>query len=716
MVAIKSSAYITLSFRQKNLLISTLFLLALLNIAIALDLPILRELLGFFFLWIFLGLLIKSSLGICNRFSEDILISIGISISSLLFIGMLINNLYLAFGHQDPLHKYPLIATLDMVLLGLIFINYYLDRAIILVPLPHIFPIEKFFLILSLFIPISFFYSSYLLLIAEDTRPILFCFIFLSLFIILVSIKHTDIQPALLQIFLFLISISLLSIAAIRFTHIWGQDVQYEYYNFQTTLINLHWQVIRRDLLDACLSISLLPTIFQSIMSANNDEYLFKYITLSICAFTPLSVYLIANRYVGNHYAFLSSFFYLTQSLILFTVANPRTSIAIFFISLAILILFNENYSPLIKKLLFIIFIFSITISHYSSTYIFFIILTLSLVSVSLTLRANVDERKINITVLLLFFVFIFLWYSLITEGAFNTTISFLGNVFLDLNKFFLEESRAPQIVNLYGKDLAVPLLSSLFLIVTWATFALIAIGSVFIFMNSINSGFKNLFKFNHKFEAEYIALIFSCMILLIIIVVVPNLSKGYSLDRLYMLALLVLSVSLIAGCIAIQDLISNCLIEINGAFRAKLIYNLATFIFLMVVIPYFLFQSGALYELSGISSGSLLNKSSNGFDMLYISDSESSSAKWLSIHHENNLCYSDEYGAVRLVSQGHIIPESNSNYIQCYGGYLYLCNINIKRNILEIENRIINTTDYLEELIYEGNIYDSGRSRNYFI
>ena len=180
-----------------------------------------------------------------------------------------------------------------------------------------------------------------------------------------------------------------------------------EYYFFRTTLSNLHWSVFEHSILDACLAISLLPTIYQSILNMHS-EFLFEIIYPLIYSVSPLIIYVISKKYVEEGYAFLASCFFMFQVNFLWTGPNARTNTGILFFALAMLVLFSDKIDPLKKRILFIVFMASCMVSHYATTYIFFFILLGAFVGMEILSKKHTFKKTLSLTIVFLFSALIF--------------------------------------------------------------------------------------------------------------------------------------------------------------------------------------------------------------------------------------------------------------------------------------------------------------------
>ena len=109
-----------------NLLLSILLIL---NI----DFLNIRTILSFFFYSIIPGFLILLSLKITEiSFLEKLIYSIGLSISLLIFSGLLINMILPLFNIMEPLSFWPIIISINILLYLLLFIAYIRNKGVIL--------------------------------------------------------------------------------------------------------------------------------------------------------------------------------------------------------------------------------------------------------------------------------------------------------------------------------------------------------------------------------------------------------------------------------------------------------------------------------------------------------------------------------------------------------------------------------------------------------
>jgi uncharacterized membrane protein len=448
------------------------------------------------------------------------------------------------------------------------------------------------------------------------------------------------------------------------------------------------------------------------------------------------------------------------QEGFLWTTANSRTNTAILFFALAMMVLFNDKIDPLKRRILFIVFIASCMVSHYSTTYIFFFIMLGTFIGVEILSRKYTFKKVVSLTIVILFFALIFFWYSQVTEKAFNAGVGFIEDTLTNLNRFLIEESRGGDIQLMLGGGITQKGITyKIHFVFTWLTFALIGIGIITLIRRYKEMSFPELnFKkpdfLNDKFEVGYFVIALVCSGLLVAMVVLPFISEGYGIDRLYAVAITILSVFFVIGIGGIiiskhfffftkrkpvlkekqKSWIKNISFkkktlpkkekEGENALQNSLRKSVeeekgsevrAYLIILLVLIPYFLFGNSVIYNIGGVPRSIILNSEGEQYDMLYVHDEESYGAKWLkSYANEKAKIYTDAYGGIRLRSQGGI--RSNfaklliEDKIAIKDGYIYLRYYNVVDDKL-LGSMPYNMTEYTDIFGEMSKVYANGGS-----
>ena len=722
--------------------------LLLTDLAIILNIPFLRQIIGFLFLTLLPGLLILQILKLKTDFLDKFILAWGLSISSLIFLGLLVNNLSLSAGYNSPLSTVPLLISFNLAAIALILVAYRMNKKVIF-PLPNLnlSISEKAFLIVPILFPALSIFGMHVMNTTNNNIILMFLLFLIPIYVAFVCFFSHKFPKRLYPVVIFLISISLLLLMSLRSNHIIGADAHTEYYFFRTTLGNLRWSIMWYSTLDACLSISLLPTIYQSILNIPT-EFLFRILYTLIYSISPLVIYVISKKYVEESYAFLASCFFMSQDTFLWTEYNARTSVALLFFALAMMTLFSDKIDPLGKRILFIVFMASCMVSHYSTTYIFFFIMLGAFVGIEILLKKYTLKNVISLTLMILFFSMIFFWYSQVTEASFNSGVRFIENTLISLNNMFVMELREAPIKALLGEEIiqkGIPHI--IHFLSAWLSIAFIGIGVVTLIwrhkeMSFPELKFKKLDFLRDKFEVTFFVIALLCSGLLVVTVALPYIAAGYGLDRLFAVATIILSVFFVIGGI----ILSKSLSFIKQTFKKSLIKNFsfkkepllkkqkeggkgeiwkgkenssqvwAYLVILLVLVPYFLCFTGAMYNLFGVPRYITLNSEGEQYELLYVHDQDSYGAKWIKSNaDEKSKIYSDATSVGMLKSQGLILPSypwgiEKGKAIK--GGYIYLGYSGVvEGKWLEMGGRWHNITKYEGKFGDNNKIYNNGGS-----
>ena len=728
-------------FRTKKWVIFIISILLITDLTIFLNIPFLRQILGFLFLTLLPGLLIVQILKLNKiEFTEKFILSWGLSLSFLMFFGLLINNLSLALKYETPLAIIPLLISFNIAFVVLAILGFKTNKEpIFSLPNLNLTTSEKAFLIIPVIFPALSIFGMHIMNVTDNNIVLMFMLFLIPTYVVFVCLFNQKFPKRFYPVVIFLISISLLLMLSLRSNHIIGVDTHVEYYFFQTTLNNLHWSIFGHSTLDACLAISLLPTIYQSILNIS-PEFLYKILCSLLYSISPIVIYILSKKYIGESYAFLASCFFMFQLNFLMNALHARTNIAILFFALAMMMLFNDRIDPLKKRLLFIIFMTSCMVSHYSTTYIFFFIMLVTFLGIEILSKKYTFKKALSLTSVLLFFSLIFFWYSQVIETAFNQGLYFFKATLSSLNNLFILESRSECAQSMFGEDIlqkGIP--QEIQFIFTWLTFVLTGIGVVTLIRRYKEMSFSELkFKkpdfLKEKFEVGYFVIALACAGLLVAVVALPHITLHYSLERPYSLGIVVLSIFFVIGGITLSknlSFIKKALLKkkkgggnalqnpvrksVDGKDASQV---RAYLVILLVLIPYFFCTVGVTHQVLGSPYVVVLNSEGAQYDMMYVHDQESYSAKWLSHSQQNLKIYADYHGHLVLISQSGIsgsFIDSHSiikHKERLYNGYIYMGYYNIAaEKFLPAYGEPHNMTEYSDIFIRKSKIYDNGGS-----
>lgn len=484
-----------------------------------------------------------------------------------------------------------------------------------------------------------------------------------------------------------------------RSDHLLGMDIHSEYNLYQQVMNNLNWQFTSDnaqhfELLWPCISVSLLPVLLQSILQVNPEKLYIYYIPIFF-SITPTIVYIIAKRYFNNDEAFFASVAFISYYSFFTASYFSRATFFIPFFALFTMVLFNDALRQDQKSIMLLLFSISMVLTHYSSTFIFlFIIGTLSIISYILEKKLNI-YGKLTVTLFITVFAFTFLWYGLITDGVLKISATFVKSMF-KVDDIYNKGAHNEIIYQLKG-DVANYYISKLNLINTWLFLVIIGLGVLGLLLRTRYNWFKSEEKDRYvflkkEFDPEFVIITVTCVIILAMTLILPYLSTGYDLNRIYFQVSVITSVVFIIGskyAAAIIMKIDNSL-KITKIIRNKNNYmetdKLKHIIMLAVLIPHLLFVANVPQQLTGSGDSIIFNSLCPTYDWLYIHDSDISCNKWWENFNTkgNHDLWADKFGAFQMLDQGHI--ESYSTISKDFNeipetGYIYLRETNIVKN-----------------------------------
>ena len=449
--------------------------------------------------------------------------------------------------------------------------------------------------------------------------------------------------------------------------------------------------------------------------------WVFKIIYPLIFSLVPLALFHIFREQIGAKRAFFAAFFFMA-AMTFFTdmTALARQQVAELFFALLIMLLVDRKLALNQRTTLAIIFVISLVMSHYALGYICLAFLLIGWAVVALIrsrggrrawrwltrepgdLPENLTSKgafphKIMAVIICVYLVMTLCWYGGIAQGRVLDIITHIGHSQQSLlatefsqpgSTFFEPTEREALVGTAVGLDFAAASpLGKGFRIFQYLTQLFIVVG--FIMMILKPKGFK--------FKPEYIGLSVAAALILLACIVVPRFSSHLNVSRFYHISLLVLAPFCILGGEAIWQGASR--LFKTASSRLKLGRGLALqtdtvtnstplrFVALAVLIPYFLFCSGFIYEVSGHTPGLSIPLSSYRTDLPVFNQKEAAAVAYLSARiDENTLVYADEYGRLLLSDQlyGQIGIIQTSEEVP-EDAYIFLRTWNVEREELNV-------------------------------
>jgi len=688
-------------FQAKEWFIFTILMLFITDLVIILDLPLLRDIIPFLFFTIVPGFLIVSILKQNKiEFLIKILLSIGLSVSVLLSIGLLLNSLYPVL--LKPLSLTPLLVSLNLLVLILTIFAYQRNKNDFNSSLIFNYNFklgDKLLspLIFTLLFPFMAILGTYLMNTTLNNIIILTMLFLIPVYIIIIAYLRDRVHPVTYPIALFMIGLGLILMHALTSAHIIGRDVHQEFYCFQLTLANFHWNIYDYyNPYNACLSITILPTVYQ-VLSNMNPEYVFKLLFGLLGSILPLMVYTVAKKYLNHKFAFFASLLFVFQVFFIDIIGAVRQEVAIIFFFLSVIVIFDcfgdkKFEKSWVKKLLFLIFVSSMVVTHYATSYVAFALLVPILL---LPFLKNLYlERKItiiNFEVLVIYFLIIILWFILYAKVQFLAGSEVIQSTVAATasatgvgggNEAFMN-SREGTVLSILGIGIK-NLPNLIAVIVNDLIFLTMGIGLITLIVK-----YRRILKHKTVFIYDGIRTLDSKLVLagllsvtlLAMFIILPSVSFFYGSDRLFFQLLIFTVPIFIMGADKIAEIM-------NKVIKKP---DLKVGLILVLLISLFICNTHLQYEFTGIPFSPEYDKIGITRGELYIYDGELATASWIGNYRADDInTYTDAVGFTRLFMSGvktNVVGINFNN--KTINGYIYMGNANVN------EGKFYDTIDH---------------------
>jgi uncharacterized membrane protein len=661
---------------------------------------------------------------------ERISYSAGLFVASLIFIGLILDLIGLAFHHPTLTPNF-IIPILDLFFAFIYIFGQKLKKKNINTSYE-----ENKFQGFSTFIPFIFPILSILGVIQLNNGSKSSIFAVLSICLIAVYELYFifDNRPkdeASYVINIFCVSVALVLSFSLRSNHIIGSDINQEYQVFSTVLRNGLWQPhLLSSTYNACLSITILPSVIKSFLQIS-PEYIFKFVMQIILCIVPITVYTISKRQLNSKkLAFLASLFFIVQAQFMFEFpALIRQQSALLFFGLICGVASSLVVSRRVKILLLIIFGIGMVLSHYSTAYIglafLLIVVILKFILRKWYSTGSIKIKKykaLNVSwyisprILLILFLFAFFWYGQTLQST-GGVVSKISTSITSFNKYFAADSRSSFIANslfigknsgynvntlnkleatnkarnsypksVYSTYTVVPTYPGgpsidtklksisnrlIIQVIPALVKVLVVFGAIVMVVGSLRK---------HR-TIDVGLFVISSGLLFIALIVLPTISENYNIERLYQQILIVLAPAFIIGIAFILKKWPKVVARVGVCF----------------ILLYFVCTSNLATQLIyGSSDVNLSNSGVTYYDPFYEQNGEFDSLKWLQSNYTKGSVSLDLYGELHA-SAYTTIPSSK--YIQGLlpseipvNGYVYASNSNFNKDLVyeEYKNQVI--------------------------
>jgi uncharacterized membrane protein len=675
-------------------------------VATLFNVVLLRQVLGVILLTFVSGFLILRLMKLDQRLGlvYTVLLSVGLSVSFDMFLGLIANFLLPLAGIGRPLDEFPILVVFNLSLV-LILLGSALRERKLGFDLKSIFSVR--ILLFAVFLPaLSIVGSIYAgmsnngsLLLALDLAIVI---------VLCLSILSRSKISNFFALIIIVIAIALLLRGFFLSRYFWGYDEFDEYYVFRHLNSSGYWnqslnwsQNIELLKANGMLSVTILPQVYSQMLGIDPTST-FKLLYPLIAVFIILALYSLYRTQVSKTEALLSVFFFVGVAVGLGgNVLGPdKQTVAMLFYVLIFLLFFSKELVSWEKYTLLVIFGASIVVSHYSLSYIL-IFLIFSVWFVSFIMKKS--NRRISLAVCVLFLITAFSWYIFVSNsGPFTDFVKFGNNISSNFAAdFFNPSSRSSTVLSGIGVQSATSSLHQIGRYVFYLTEALIILGFLKLIIQR-----KKL-----KFDTEFMALVVSNLVILGMTVVVPMLANSFREERFYEIAVLFLSPLAILGIKAVSDIGQKL-------WRKPSFLGLA----LIVLVVFFMFQSEFVYALTGDMTWtvemSMYNPNRLSLSEQFVWQGEVVGGQWIThcmAINDKSMVYSDAYSdsdvltAFCSLDRGSIQVLSDKTPSVQSGSLIYLGWINIYLGTMVGQFYNWKTTDISALLNNTDKVYSNG-------
>lgn len=698
-------------WRSRNFLLFILFLQSIAYAIVFFDVPVARQVIGFIYLTFVPGFVIIKLLKLDELGGlETVLFSVGLSVAFLMLAGFLLNEFGFLFGFSKPLSLMPLMIVLNsLVLIGGVLV--YLRREDVKflgVETLGLSPLALLFIVL----PVLSVVGAVWVNVYENNLILLFLMIAISLLFVVGLISKKLLPPKLYSLAVLVIALSLLFHSSLISNYLisHGSDIPGESFVSRTTQNNARWASVSLyswdqsfSRLNAMLSVTILPTIY-SILLNMDVTWVLKVLYPLIFSFVPLVLYQLWQKILGKKRAFIAAFLLMAESTFFTELLGlGRQMVAELFFVLLLLVVLNKEMKPFKKTVCFMIFSCALIVSHYALAEIFLLFISLAWISLVAMKRSS---RKITVSIVALFFILMFSWYIYTSNSAvFDSFVSFGNYVYDQLNQFFNPESRGQTVLRGLGLESPPSIWNTFSRAFAYITEFFIAVGFVGLITRRTKA---------HR-DREHLMLTSIAIALLGALILVPGLANTMNITRFYHILLFFLAPLCVLGVEVLVKLVCK---------REKEL--MVSVLLLIVLVPYFLFQTGFVYEVTESESWSVpLSKyRMDGYRLYrgngYIEDLSVFGAQWMwkNVDFQRAPLYADLSSTYNVLTsygyiyRGYVRILSNTTKVPI-DGTVYLSPLNTVHRMVAGKSYLYNLSElsFVDDM---NKIYSNGGSEIY--
>jgi uncharacterized membrane protein len=430
-----SNILIRTTLNSKRIVAAALLLQLMIALLAVNPVSVIREIVCILYIAFLPGLLILFLLKIKLDFTDTLLFSLGLSLSSVMFL-VAAFNVSRFLGLEKPISQEPLLFLLACFIILLSSLCCLRGRDFYYTLRFEVSPLVLLLVVWLMSLSIA---GAYQLVAYHSNLLLLLFYGIVSIFPMLVAFDK--ISKNLYPLLIWIMSLSLLLpwyifLNCVAETIMPGVVVRLGFWD--PTVLHGHNSLL--------FDVALHPTFFY-IGGFENILTELKVVVPFVSSFIPLILYQLFKKITDDKTAFMSSSLFIFFFLF-YSVTFPRQMHAELFLALLLLSAFHEKLERKKRSLFFILFSFSLIASHYGTSYFFMLALLSSFFILKLFRKLDVATRDFNSInlftspFLILYGAMVLLWY-MYTSGSTNFfTLVIFFNFFLErLTELFSPEA-----------------------------------------------------------------------------------------------------------------------------------------------------------------------------------------------------------------------------------------------------------------------------------
>ncbi|MDD6285693.1 MAG: DUF2206 domain-containing protein [Methanobacteriaceae archaeon] len=352
----------------------------------SIHIPIFNDIITLLYIGFIPGIIILRDLklhDLGNTFTT--LLSVGLSIISVMLIGLFMNQVYPWFGIAHPIETIPLLVTFTIYNMVLLVISYFTDRDYYhesSSKLSFELLTSNQFLCICL-LPLIAIIGAYTYQYYDNNS--IQILLLLCICVVVLAMAWGYLKKEYYHLAIFSIAISLLYYSVLISNHIWGYDIFFEY-QFATYVIkNGIWDYTWPHAYNAMLSVVMYAPIYNKL-SGMTLTWILKFIYPFLFSLISMGLYKIFAKHTGSKVAFLAAFFFIAYNGFSYgwMVQMARQQIAEIFLVLLVWLMIDRQIPQNKRKLLYLLFGVGLILSHYSITYLFMFMLLTTIITLTL--------------------------------------------------------------------------------------------------------------------------------------------------------------------------------------------------------------------------------------------------------------------------------------------------------------------------------------------